>query len=115
MSDPYPEREDYDGYAAYEEAVGQWEREHHFSTDGQPVTVGAKFWDNNLRVVQMTEIACHSNAYADTGETQTWHQTGDGQFDTLSGTMQPYGRLARRFEGKDAENYAPGTNYRDVK
>lgn len=87
----------------------------HFSVDSQPVTAGAKFWDNNLRVVQVTGVAEHSNPYADTGETQTWHDTTGGSSDTLTGTMRPYGRLVRRYEGKDAEDYAPGTNYSDVK
>lgn len=93
----------------------------YFSCDNQPVTVGAKFWSNDLRVVQVTELARHSNAYADTGCAQTWHETTEGagrrggSFDTLTGSMQPFGRLVRRFEGKDAEDYAPGTRYSDIK
>ena len=90
-------------------------------TQPEPVEVGRKFWSNDLRVVQITELAVYANAYADTGCTQTWHRTTEGEdrrggdFDTLDGSMQPYGRLARRFEGKDAENYPPGTRYADVK
>ena len=87
----------------------------HYACDGTPVTVGAKFWDNNLRVVQITEIAAHSNEYADTGEIQTWHKHTGGSSDTLTGTMQPYGRLVRRFAGLDAEAYPVGTEYRNVK
>jgi hypothetical protein len=75
------------------EAVEYW------SCDSYPVVVGAKFWNNDMRVCQVTEIGCHSNAYADTGETQTWHQTGYGQFDTLSGSMQKFGRLVRHVYG----------------
>lgn len=85
------------------------------SVDGQPVTVGAKFWDNNLRVEQVTEVATSSNAYADTGEVQTWHRTTGGSSDTLTGRLQPYGRLVRVFEGLDAERFPPGTEYRSVR
>jgi hypothetical protein len=87
----------------------------HFSTDGFPVTEGAKFWDNDLRVVQVTRVAAHSNRYADTGEIQTWHNTTSGSSDTLTGTMQPYGRLAHVFEGLDADDYPVGTAYASVK
>jgi len=89
--------------------------------EGFPVTVGAQFWSNDLRVVKVTELARHQNAYSDTGCVQTWHETteGDGgrggSFDTLSGAMRQYGRLARWFEGKNAEDYAPGTQYADIK
>ena len=90
----------------------------HYASDGTPVTVGAKFWSNDLRVVQVSEVASSSNAYADTGETQTWHQTGDGRFDTLSGALQPYGRLVRYFNGskgyKSAEDYPVGTSYNNL-
>lgn len=86
------------------------------SVDGFPVLRGGKFWDNNLRVVEIQEIAAYSNPYADTGETQTWHHTTTaGDYDTISGSMQPYGRLVRRYEGKDAASYPVGTNYSDVK
>jgi hypothetical protein len=87
----------------------------YMSADNQPVTVGAKFWDNDLRVVQVTEVARHSNTYADTGETQTWHRTTSGSSDTLTGTMRPYGRLARFFEGLDAEQYPLGTRYESAR
>jgi hypothetical protein len=90
----------------------------YWSCDGYPVVVGAKFWNNDMRVCQVTEIACHSNAYSDTGETQTWHQTGDGQFDTLSGSMQKFGRLVRHVYGskgyKNAEDYPVGTSYNNL-
>lgn len=86
------------------------------SSDGFPVLVGGKFWDNNLRVVEIAEVAVRSDKYADTGETQTWHRTTTaGDADTMSGSMQPWGRLARRFEGKDASKYPVGTSYSDVK
>lgn len=91
------------------------ETAEHYSGDGYPVKVGAHFWNNDMRVAEITEVAAHSNAYADTGEIQTWHQTQAGQFDTLSGTMRKWGRLYRYVEGKNAENYPAGTNYRDVK
>lgn len=96
----------------------------YFSSDRQPqpVVVGAHFWSNDLRVVQVTGVATHANAYADTGCTQTWHRTtevpGDDRgsdFDTLDGDMQPYGRLARYFEGLDAEDYPPGTRFADAR
>jgi hypothetical protein len=87
----------------------------HLSCDSQPVEAGRKFWNNDLRVVAVTEVAAWDNPYADTGCTQTWHNTTDGSFDTLNGSMQPYGRLVRRFEGKDAEDYEPGTSYADIR
>lgn len=87
----------------------------HYSADAYPVTAGAKFWDNNLRVVEVTRAAAHSNAYADTGETQTWHGTTGGSSDTLTGALRPYGRLTRFFEGLDAERFPAGTNYRDAR
>lgn len=85
----------------------------YLSADNQPVEAGRKFWSNDLRVVEVTEVARYSNSYQDC--TQTWHKTTGGDFDTMSGDMQQYGRLARRFEGKDAEDYEPGTNYSDAK
>jgi hypothetical protein len=87
----------------------------HISCDGQPVEVGKKFWNNDLRVCEVISIGDWSNDYADTGCKQTWHKTSHGSFDTLDGSMQPYGRLTRRFQGKDAEDYEPGTNYSDIK
>ena len=97
-----------------------WPESEYLSADGYPVTEGARFWDtrfwdNNLRVVQVTQVAAYPNTYADTGELQTWHKTTGGTSDTLTGAMQPYGRLARFFEGQDAENHASGTNFKDVK
>lgn len=89
--------------------------QQHFSVDGFPIEVDAQYWNNDLRVVKITDVATHSNPYADTGETQTWHQTGAGQFDTLSGGLRRIGRLVRWFEGKDAATFAPGTYYGDVK
>lgn len=89
--------------------------DEHRSCDGYPVEIGSKFWDNDLKVVEVTAVAAWDNPYADTGETQTWHETTDGHSDTLSGRMQPYGRLVRFLEGKDAENFAPGTRFADVK
>jgi hypothetical protein len=94
----------------------------HRSCDGYTVNVGDKFWSNDLRVVKVTKVAAHSNPYSDTGCTQTWHNTtedddGDsrgGSFDTLDGSMQPYGRLARFYNGQDAEDYPAGTNYSDI-
>jgi hypothetical protein len=87
----------------------------HYSVDDEPIVVGARFWSNDLRVVTVTEVAKHSNVYSDTGETQIWHRTTGGSFDSLTGKMRPYGRLVRVFEGKDAEQYPDGTEYRDVK
>ena len=93
----------------------------HKSADGYTVNVGDKFWSNDLRVVEITEVAVYSNDYADTGCKQTWHRTTegpngrDGNFDTMNGSMQPYGRLARFFERRDAEDYGTGTNYSDIK
>jgi hypothetical protein len=93
----------------------------HYSCDYQPIKVGAKFWNNDLRVVEVTEVAVNNNKYADSGCIQTWHRTtegngkGGGDFDTLNGSMQPYGRLVRYYEQRDAEKYAPGTNFADIK
>lgn len=77
--------------------------------------VGRHFWTNDLRVAVITELGTRSQAYADTGEFATWHKHTDGSSDTLTGSMQRYGRLARYFEGKDAEKYPAGTNYSEVK
>ena len=80
------------------------EPEKYFSADNCPVEVGRKFWNNDLRVCQVTRLAAiPARPYADTGETSTWHDTDRGMFDTLTGRMRQYGRLARRFEGLDAE------------
>jgi hypothetical protein len=88
----------------------------HRSADNYPVTAGARFWTNDLRVARITEVgAREARPYADTGEYATWHKHTDGMSDTLTGHMRQYGRLARFFQGKDAENYEPGTNYRDIK
>ena len=87
----------------------------HRSSDGYLIEVGARFWDNDLRVLEITGVADHSTPYADTGEIQTWHRTTRGISDTLSGRLQAYGRMARRYEGLDASNYAPGTSYADAK
>lgn len=76
---------------------------------------GACFWDNNLRVVKVTETAVSSNDYGDTGVTQTWHETTGGRYDTLSGELYRFGRLARHYEGRDASAYPAGTSYNDVK
>lgn len=87
----------------------------YLSVDGFPVGVGGRFWNNDLQVVEVREVAVSSNAYADTGETQTWHRTTSGSSDTLSGRLQPYGRLVKVFEGLDASRFPAGTRYADVK
>jgi len=88
----------------------------YYSADGYPIWPGKKFWNNDLRVCQVTKLASiPARPYADSGETSTWHDTTHGSFDTLTGYMQQYGRLARMFQGKDAEDYELGTNYKDVK
>lgn len=84
------------------------------SADNYPVEVGRKFWDNDLKVVEITELGTRSQDYADTGEKQTWHKTTGGSSDTLTGFMRQYGRLARYFEGRDAEKLQPGTRYSEV-
>lgn len=89
--------------------------EAHLSADGYPIEKGGLYWDNNLRVVRVESVADFSNAYADTGETQTWHHTTGGDADSLSGHLHPYGRLARYFEGRAASAYAPGTDYNKIK
>lgn len=104
------------------EPAGVPEFPEHYSSDGYPIKVGAKFWDNNLRVVQITKVADWDERYSDTGEKQTWHDTTGGHADTLSGALREYGRLTRWFpmnrpyrERKDAEAYAAGTDYNSVK
>ena len=87
----------------------------HYSVDAYPVTVGAKFWNNDLRVVTITKVAAWDNKYSDTGEVQTWHNTDKGSFDTLSGTMMPYGRLVRFYGSRNAELFPSGTDYSSVK
>jgi hypothetical protein len=91
----------------------------HFSADGWPVKAGEKFWDNNLQVVQITKMeVIPARPYADTGCMQTWHEhtsgITSGISDTLTGAMLPYGRLARKFEGRDATQYEPGTKFADT-
>jgi hypothetical protein len=86
----------------------------YLSADGYPVTAGARFWDNSLRVVGVTRVFTSSNAYPE-DTVQTWHGTTGGQADTLSGGMRKWGRLARFFEGLDAEEYPPGTRFADVR
>ncbi len=86
----------------------------YLSVDGYPVTVGGKFWDNNLRVVEITKVADWSDPYQ--GETQTWHDTTGGHADTISGSLREYGRLVRfdPFEHKDARAYPAGTSLRSL-
>jgi hypothetical protein len=98
----------------YQLAGAVSEAGQHFANDGAPVTPGAKFWDNDLRVVQVTEVASHSNPYPG-GYTQTWHRTTHGSSDTMKPHADWAGRLTRRFEGLDAKDYPPGTRYADVK
>ena len=86
----------------------------HLSCDRQPVTAGARFWDNNLRVVEITGVATSVNKHEPSGCTQTWHETTDGISDTMDGHMLPYGRLARYYEDADAEKYPPGTNHSEL-
>lgn len=92
----------------------------HLVSDGYPVTVGARFWSNDLRVVEVTKVADHSNAYSDTGEIQTWHDTTVGSADTLSGTLREYGRLTRFYphqparNSEDAADHPVGTSYSDL-
>lgn len=74
-----------------------------------------RLWDNDLQVVEITEVAKHSNPYSDTGETQTWHYHTSGESDTLSGRLYPYGRLVTTFEGRKAADYEPGTKFADIK
>jgi hypothetical protein len=81
----------------------------HLSADGYPVVEGAKFWDLDLRVVEIVQVEVTGNPYGDTGETQTWHATTHGRYDTLSGALYTIGRLARRYEGRDAEFLPVGT------
>jgi hypothetical protein len=89
--------------------------EEYLSADGYAVTIGARFWDNNLRVVEVTQTDVARNAYSDTGETQTWHDTTSGWVDTLSGRLYQFGRMARHFEGRDASDYPVGTSYAAIK
>jgi len=94
----------------------------HRSADFHPVEVGRRFWNSDLRVVEVLELAndLHTNDYQGKAK-QSWHRVdeGDGRtmgrFDTLDGGLTHIGRLARYYKGKDAEQYEPGTNYRDVK
>lgn len=86
----------------------------HFSVDRQPILLGRKFWNNDLRVCVITQIAAHSNDYPG-GYTQTWHDTTHGQFDTVTPHHDNLGRLVRWYGGKDANNYPAGTNYADIR
>jgi hypothetical protein len=86
------------------------ETEIHYSVDRYPVAVGAKFWNNDLRVCEVTEIDSHHNDYPG-GYVQTWHRTTHGSFDTVAPHNQYLGRLVRFYSGVDAENFEPGTDY----
>jgi hypothetical protein len=86
----------------------------HKSVDGYPVEVDGQFWSNDLRVVKVTQVAAYANDYQGKA-TQTWHRTNQGDFDTLSGSLQPYGRLVRYYEGRDAEQFAPGASFSEIK
>lgn len=86
----------------------------HYSNDGYPVTVGAKFWNNDLKVCEITRVAVDSNDYPG-GYVQTWHQTNRSRFDTVKPHHPNLGRLSRFCGNKDAERYAVGTNYSEVK
>ncbi|HEX4715492.1 MAG TPA: hypothetical protein VH164_11245 [Ktedonobacteraceae bacterium] len=87
--------------------------EIHYSVDQYPVTVGAKFWNNDLRVCEITEVAAHSNDYPG-GYVQTWHRTTNGSFDTVAPHHPNLGRLVRFYEGKDAERFEAGTNFNEL-
>jgi hypothetical protein len=87
--------------------------ETHYSVDQYPVTMGAKFWNNDLRVCQITEVDKSRNDYPG-GYTQTWHRTTHGSFDTMKPHNQFLGRLVRFYEGQDAEKYSPGDNFNDL-
>jgi hypothetical protein len=86
----------------------------HYSVDAYPVVMGAKFWNNDLRVCEITEVASHSNDYPG-GYTQTWHRSTHGSFDTVKPHHPNLGRLVRYYEGIDAEKYAPGTEFNVIK
>lgn len=116
-ADSFPVQDQYPDYEAYADAVKTWETTHeHRATDGTPIKLGARFWDNNLRVVEITRVGNGmSRTYSDTGEISTWHETTGGSSDTLTGYMAKYGRLTGTFEGKKASDYPAGTNYSEVK
>ena len=113
--------EDYDHYDEYTAKVAEWLTTHtHRCAAGFPVKVGAKFWNNDLRVCVVTEEPRpHNSRRYPGGEISTWHQTDAGSFDTMTGGLE--GRLTRYYPSyqrgskHDAENYAPGTYYGDVK
>lgn len=80
----------------------------HVSADGYPVEPGAKFWDRYLTVVQVTEVAVHSNWYPG-GRIQTWHRTTGGEVSTVNRGLAADGsRIERYHDGKDAETQPPG-------
>lgn len=87
----------------------------HRSTDGYPVEIDRQFWNNDLRVVKITGVAVSQNAYADSGEIQTWHQTPAGRFDTMSGSLSHTGRLSRYYRGKDAQEFPPGMSFSEIR
>lgn len=89
--------------------------QEHRSADGYPVEVGKHFWTNDLRVAVITELGTRPQLWQGGPETQTWHEHTDGISDTMTGSLQRFGRLARYFEGKDAEQFPAGTNYSEVK
>lgn len=86
----------------------------HFSVDRIKIEVGGRFWNNDLRVCEITEVAAHSNDYPG-GYTQTWHRTTHGSFDTVAPYNQFLGRLVRWYEGVDATKFEPGTTYQQAR
>jgi hypothetical protein len=78
----------------------------HRTADGFPIVVGQYYWNNDLALCQVTQVAAYQNAYQDWG-LQTWHKTTKGDFDSLD-PRHDIGRLAKRHPttNKDADEAA---------
>jgi hypothetical protein len=93
------------GYAEERRArLDELKSQTHMTADGYPITVGEWYWDNDLKVVQITAVAVDFTPYPECG-TQVWHKHTRGMSDSL--TDRPdIGRLAKYWRGKPASEGA---------
>lgn len=51
------------------------ERQSLMTADGCEITIGGRYWDNNLDLVEVTEVKRFSEVNQNTHETSWWHRT----------------------------------------
>jgi hypothetical protein len=76
----------------------------HLTADGYPIVVGEWYWDNDLKPVQIIEVAHNFYAEYPLGDhttTQVWHSHTRGQSDSLL-ERHDIGRLAKYYNGRPA-------------